>query len=131
MSDFIDFKTLTRPPKPNTCLAAPKDLCENAKADCHPPALSQPAADAFASVVACVHQEKSWGKLVSDSDGLRLRFVATTGIMRFKDDVDIQLIAKTDSETDIAIYSRSRVGYSDLGANRKRVEKLLTALTRN
>ena len=53
--------------------------------------------------------------------------------MRFKDDIDIQIIPAQGetAETQIAIYSRSRIGYSDLGANRKRVAELIHKLTAN
>jgi uncharacterized protein (DUF1499 family) len=52
--------------------------------------------------------------------------VFTTRLLRFRDDVHLQL---REAEGLIAIRSCSRVGHSDLGTNRRRVEALRTALT--
>ena len=49
--------------------------------------------------------------------------VFTTAIMRFKDDVEFELEGDV-----IHVRSASRLGYSDLGANRKRVEKIRAEL---
>lgn len=50
-----------------------------------------------------------------------IRAVATTAILRFKDDVEF-LLDRDDGE--IRMRSASRVGYSDLGKNRKRMEEI-------
>lgn len=131
MSDFINFKTLKRSPKPNTCLAAPDDHCLAAEPDFAPPEFNMTGRGLFSKLSEVVAAERSFGKLISDAEKLRLSFVATTGLMRFKDDVDIEIIPRGDDKSTLAIYSRSRVGYSDLGANRKRVTKLIAKLTTN
>ncbi|MEM6641201.1 MAG: DUF1499 domain-containing protein [Pseudomonadota bacterium] len=51
--------------------------------------------------------------------------VATTRLLRFKDDVEFHLRA---DQGVIAVRSASRVGHSDLGANRKRLERIRQAL---
>ena len=83
----------------------------------------------FSKLNEIIASERSFGKVETDADMLRLKFVATTGLMRFKDDVDLEVIPLDDGRTTFAIYSRSRVGYSDLGANRKRVAKLIERVT--
>ena len=47
----------------------------------------------------------------------------STPLMGFVDDVELRL-----AETEVHIRSASRVGHSDMGANRKRVEMLRAAL---
>lgn len=47
----------------------------------------------------------------------------TTRLLRFVDDVEFQYVPE---ENLIHVRSASRVGYSDLGANRKRVEQIRT-----
>ncbi len=48
-------------------------------------------------------------------------FVFVTKLMKFKDDVWLEMNVE---ENHIEIKSESRLGYSDLGANRKRVVKI-------
>ena len=50
-----------------------------------------------------------------------LHVVFTSKVMRFKDDVEFWFPEKGNS---IHIRSASRLGYSDLGVNRKRVEEI-------
>ncbi len=50
----------------------------------------------------------------------------TSAVMRFVDDVEFSLEGSTNS---INLRSASRLGKSDLGVNRKRVEKLRTTWT--
>ena len=131
MTDFISFKSLKRPPKPNTCLAAPADYCLAAEADFAPPVFPATAAALYQSVVDLVSQQKRIEIVKQSEDSLQLRYIAKTALLGFKDDVDIEIIPAGESSTTLAIYSRSRVGYSDLGANRKRVEELIAQLTAN
>ena len=63
------------------------------------------------------------GEVVSEQRGyLHVRFV--TPIMRYVDDVELRLDADKHI---IHIRSASRVGHSDLGANRQRVARIRTA----
>lgn len=51
--------------------------------------------------------------------------VFTTPILRFKDDIEFVF---DDTKKQIMVRSASRVGYYDLGANRKRIDKIKSAL---
>ncbi|MEE2888566.1 MAG: DUF1499 domain-containing protein [Planctomycetota bacterium] len=62
--------------------------------------------------------------LILEETGDYLRVQFTTQILRFKDDVEFHLVTAGDI---VHIRSASRVGYSDFGANRKRVEMIRTA----
>lgn len=125
MPDFITFKSLKRPPKPNTCLVAPENHCLAAEPDFAPPVMAMSGRGLFSRISEIVASERRWSKIEVDPDALRIKFVATTGLMRFRDDIDIEVIPVEEGKTTFAIYSRSRVGYSDLGANRKRVKDLI------
>ena len=135
MTDFLDFKTLTRPASPNTYLVAPDGVCDQAQPDDMPAEFDKSPRGLFSTLAEMIAQERRWTEVRSDPDQLRLKFVAKTPLLGFKDDVDIMIVAleadpeSTGNATTLAIYSRSRVGYSDMGANRKRVNKLLHALT--
>jgi len=53
------------------------------------------------------------------------RAVWTSRVFRFRDDVEIELEAKTASETRGFVRSRSRVGRFDFGQNARHVRDLL------
>jgi uncharacterized protein (DUF1499 family) len=60
------------------------------------------------------------GKIQEERDGY-LWAMFTSRVFRFVDDVEFRMVP-TDGL--IHVRSGSRVGYSDLGVNRRRVEKL-------
>jgi len=64
------------------------------------------------------------GRVVQD-DGRYLHATFTSKVFRFVDDVEA---LRDDAEGVIHIRSASRVGHSDLGANRKRVEAIRALL---
>jgi uncharacterized protein (DUF1499 family) len=56
-----------------------------------------------------------------------LHAVFTSRLMRYRDDAEFHLNAEGD---EIGIRSASRVGYSDMGVNRNRIESIRAALAR-
>ncbi len=58
-------------------------------------------------------------------DGNYLHFEVKSLVFRFVDDTEFLL---DEAEEVIHFRSASRVGYSDMGANRKRVEKIRSAM---
>ena len=62
------------------------------------------------------------GKIQEEQDGF-LWATFTSRVFRFVDDVEFRMVS-TDGI--VHVRSGSRVGYSDLGVNRRRVEKLRT-----
>lgn len=130
MAEHIDFKTLERPSSPNTYLLAPPGLCNSAEPDEPSPVFDASASALFATVNELVSGRDNWTVAASDTSLMQIEAVAATKILKFKDDVTIRVLADQNDElkSQLAIYSRSRVGYSDLGANRKRVQKLVEEL---
>ena len=61
------------------------------------------------------------GISVTEQNGNYLRAKATTRVLRFVDDLEF---LNRPEEGVIHVRSASRLGYSDLGANRKRVESI-------
>lgn len=125
---MIDFATLEKTSKPNQWLVAPKGLLTQETADAEAPFFSQDAETVFAAVLNVVSNLPRSADIKSDKSAMTLSYVATVPVFGFKDDVDIAVLA-TDSGSTLAIYSRSRVGYSDFGVNQRRVESLLEAIS--
>ena len=65
------------------------------------------------------------GFTIKQVDDHYLRVEAKTRLLRFVDDVEFEL---RTGDGVIAVRSASWVGYSDLGANRRRIEKIRKAL---
>lgn len=123
---MIDFATLERPASPNTYLVCTPELCRAARADEDAPVFA-----ASLDAVRAALTELAPGITFRDcAQGVCGSYVAVTRLMRFRDDVDVLLAPAGESRTQVAVYSRSRVGYSDMGANRKRVRALLDGLKR-
>ena len=61
-----------------------------------------------------------------DQDHALLRYVRTTLVLRFDDDVDVEIF-KTGTRCAITATSRSRVGKGDLGQNPRNLKELMAA----
>ena len=77
------------------------------------------------SLKVWIKEQKDWR--ISKDEDLFLQAVAITPWMRYRE--DIQLLYQTETRL-IQVRSSSRLGYSDMGANRTRVEHLRGELER-
>lgn len=89
--------------------------------------LAVPPAPAFARALAAA-RAMGWEVVAADETTGRIEAVATTLWFGFKDDVVVR-VAPAGSGSRIDVRSKSRVGRSDLGANAKRIQDFLAALT--
>ena len=130
MSVYLNFESFRRSQKPNNYLIAPDGLCRKSTPDAASPLIRKSPEALFRRLVALFESAGGWKSLHYDENAFRISVVAVTPFLRFKDDVDIRVLPVDDLPEGqvgsyVAIYSRSRVGYSDLGANKKRVEGLI------
>ncbi len=124
----VEFASLTRRSSPNDALACPADLCPKAKADLAPPTFDVPAERLRAIVAEVALAEPNTALVSTEDGGEQDRYVARTRLMRFPDTVDVRVIPQGEGRSTLALYSRSQIGYSDLGANRERIERWLAAI---
>lgn len=115
---------LTEAGRLRPCPSSPNCVCSDADAaseDSFIPPLEIPAgeapADAFERLAGLVGDR---ARIVERREGY-LHAVFTTTILRFRDDVELRLDAAARV---VHVRSASRLGHSDLGKNRKRVEAL-------
>lgn len=123
---MIDFAALERPASPNTYLVCDADLT-SATPDRDAPrfALSPEALrDVFLEMI---DDEPRLTRAAFDEASLHCAFVQRTALLRFADDIDVKFAA-AEGGSRLCVYSRSRIGWSDLGTNRKRVETWLSKL---
>jgi uncharacterized protein (DUF1499 family) len=78
--------------------------------------------EAQARLLPILESEKRTKILTARESYLRVEF--TSSLFRFIDDVEFYFLIEQAGETVIHIRSASRIGYSDLGANRKRIERI-------
>lgn len=103
------------PSSPNCVLSEPEADAGHAVEP-----LELPATDGWAAAAAAV---RALGGEVERDTGEYLHATFTSRLFRFVDDLELR---REGSRAQVR--SASRVGYSDLGVNRKRVEKLRGAL---
>ncbi|MEL6906737.1 MAG: DUF1499 domain-containing protein, partial [Planctomycetota bacterium] len=108
------------------CPASPNCVCSEAAAseDSFISAFAVPEGEepraAFERLVGLLDSRAR----VAARDGDWVHAVFTTRILRFRDDVELRL---DEAARVVHVRSASRLGYSDLGANRARVERLREA----
>ena len=127
LPDLIEFPALKRPSRPNNWLVAPAGFAGMVAVDDEAPVFSKTPKQVFDAVMDLVLERIEWRLRASDPDTLRISFIAVTPLMKFKDDVYVQAIPVDGdpSRASVAVYSASRIGYSDMGTNAKRVKELL------
>jgi uncharacterized protein (DUF1499 family) len=64
---------------------------------------------------------RSDGVEVSEESTNAIHLIATTRLLRFKDDIWALFIPVIPYSSTLAVYSASRVGYWDTGTNRRRL----------
>jgi uncharacterized protein (DUF1499 family) len=78
--------------------------------------------EAHDRLLRIIESEKRTNILTDQEDYIRVEF--TSALFRFVDDVEFYFPQEKADETVIHIRSASRVGSSDLGVNRKRMERI-------
>ena len=114
--------------KLQTCPSSPNCVCSDDTSDSHaiePFRFSGEAAAAWAALRAALLEEPRT-RISKESDDY-LHAEARSALFRFVDDLEFSLRSE---EGLIAVRSASRVGYSDLGVNRRRIERLREVLQR-
>lgn len=111
----------------SSCPDSPNCVCSDAaKADSHYiPPLTTAADPARAWRALIEHLEEAPEYTLVEQTDSYIHAEARTRLLRFVDDVEFHL---RPERNEIAVRSASRLGYSDLGANRRRIEALRGAL---
>ena len=86
-----------------------------------PQRFARPADQVFAAALATARE---MGLEVTAAEKGEIRAVATTRVLRFKDDVTITV----GTDGTVNVHSRSRIGKGDLGANARRISEFQARL---
>ena len=120
----VDLATLERPASPNTYLVCPT-AATTAAVDREPPVYPMPAAELERRWLEALADEPRLERRVSDAAARRHVFVQRTAVLRFPDVIQLEILEVPPDRSTLCLYSRSLYGYSDLGANRARIEDWL------
>lgn len=123
----VMFESLRRRDTPNDALACPPDLCP-AMIDILPPEFAVAPSALREAFSRAILPERRLTLVDIDDRMSTERYVQRSEKMRFPDTIVVRFLERPGGRSTIAIYSRSQLGYSDLGANRARIERWLDKL---
>ena len=115
----INNSRLTPCPKTPNCVNSQVDSEKHYIQPIHYAGTQQEAHDRLLQIL---ESEKRTKILTAQDNYIRAEF--TSALFRFVDDVEFYFPEEQADGTVIHVRSASRVGYSDLGANRKRIERI-------
>ncbi|GAK34238.1 hypothetical protein JCM17846_27130 [Iodidimonas nitroreducens] len=125
----IDFATLKRPDSPNTYLLCPLNTCLQSTPDQIAPVFEANPEQLRDRILEFVDKSPNIQTRTMDPANAQYDFIERTPVMRFPDIITVRIYPAGDGGSTLAIYSRSVYGHSDLGANRKRVERWLAVIS--
>lgn len=123
----VDFARLERRSSPNDALACPAGLCR-AKIDVVPPVFAIDARRLRAAMTKALTSESRLALEYADDATLTDRYVQRSALLGFPDTIVVSYVDHPGDTSTVAIYSRSQLGYGDLGVNKGRIERWLTKL---
>lgn len=126
---MLDFATLKLRWRPNQYLVCPPERCA-ARPHREAPTFNADADRLEAAVLAVARRQARVELLEGDNVERAYEFVERTPGFGFPDDISVRIWPLADGRSTLGIYSRSRYGWSDLGVNRRRVERWLSAIHR-
>lgn len=94
----------------------------------HPIATQLPTMEFADLVIAAMKEVPRWELIEQTDDGedrTKLDFVHSTFLMRYKDDVAVEIV-KTETGSTLYAKSQSRIGKGDLGQNPRNIKELIT-----
>jgi uncharacterized protein (DUF1499 family) len=123
----LDPLTLERTGKPNDFLVCPEGMCQ-AAADRTGPVLPVTPADQLRLWEEVIIASPRARVLEIDETTLLIHAEQRSRIFRFVDTIAIHVLPAGDGGSTFAAYSRSELGYSDMGVNQARLEEWIARL---
>lgn len=123
----VAFENLVRRTSPNDALACPAHLCR-AKSDLVPPLFAVNPSVLRGAMSKVIATEPRVMLVHANDADLTDRYVQRSAILGFPDTIIVRYLSQPQGGSSIAIYSRSQLGYSDLGVNKARIVRWLDKL---
>lgn len=123
----VDATTVSPPGSPNHCLALPPGV-GLAKPQVVSPVFAVPPTALALAWQRVVERAPRTEIVEVSADGLSVEAIQRMPLIGFVDRISARAVALAGGGASLAVYSRSAVGYWDLGVNRRRVEAWLADL---
>ena len=124
----VEFETLVRRESPNDALACSPRFCK-ANSDFLPPTFATDAQGLRAAMARVIASEPNIENVGTDDVAMTERYVQRTPLLRFPDTIVVRYFPLESGEgSTLAIYSRSQLGYGDMGTNKARIARWLDRL---
>ncbi len=123
-----EFATLALHDRPNQYLALPPGYESVARPHGESPVFDVPVAVLEARALRAIRGQPRITEVASDPARRQYAFVQRTKLMRFPDTVTVRFVDLGDGRSSLALYSRSRIGHSDFGANAARAASWFAAI---
>ena len=121
-----DFAVLSR--RHGSALICPPDLCAAIAGADAPPVFTISAERLAAKLRRVALAEPGVAEL-PDSTPDHLRFVRRSAMLRLPDVMDARFLPRSSGASTLALYARPAMGLLDFGANRRRLERWMAALS--
>lgn len=128
---MTDFETLTRPASPNSALIAPHpaaNVALSAAGERTAPVFDVPAATLVDAWKRVIESQPRATLIGVSEDGLQVEAQDKSALLGFVDRVSFRAMPIGEEQSTFAAYSRSQVGYWDIGANKRRLGRWIEAL---
>lgn len=123
-----DPLTIPASDTPNDYRIAPSDMTSE-RVDREPPVYAGRALTIAQAFDQFAQSQRDTVRIAGLPPELMMTYVQYTETLKMPDYITVKFIDLGDETTTIAIYSRSRYGYGDLGVNKERVERWIRALS--
>ena len=123
----VDPFTIERPNTPNNYYVAPQSMVD-ADVDLEAPVYSASAEVMATAFEQYVLTQPNVSLVAGGAAESAFTFVQRTPVLRMPDYISVKFINFEDGGSTIAIFSRSRFGYGDMGVNKARVDLWLQSL---
>ncbi len=122
----VDPMTAPTPSTPNSYRVAPADAVVDA--DAVAPTFEMSATDLAAKFDRVARDSGNVDVVGGSPEGGFVTYVQTSSLFAFPDYISVRFIAIDADTSTLAVFSRSRLGQSDLGVNKKRVNAWIEQL---
>jgi len=123
----MHFSSLVLKPSPNQFLVCPAEYCA-----------AKPHLNSPTYPVSSEHLKQQWIAVVTGQPGVdadivetadgQLTHIQRSSLMRYPDSITVTFLPLGETQSTLAIYSRSHYGKSDFGVNEKRIRAWLAEL---